>query len=344
MSHSDAIPLPAVLWRRLPALGIAPAALLRQAGLPARLLSETRPKVTTVGFFALWRALEQLDTDPAFGLRLASEASADQFDVASIAAMHAPTFGEALQKLARYKRLVCPEEVQFQATTREVGVAFRWWLSNDAPPARLIDACLASCLVLGRQGTGTELRPLRVELARTEAYRGMLERHFGCPVVFGAKLNRIVFEPSALDLPFRTANPDLLAMLLPGLETALALEPGGLRDAAFVDRVRETLRLQMQGQRPTVEAVGRALALSARSLQRRLSEAGTTYQQLLDEVRETVACDLLGRTDLDSGEIAFLLGFEELNSFNRAFSAWKGTTPLRWRQDAKSSVPAHPAC
>jgi AraC-like DNA-binding protein len=332
MSHADAIPLPAVLWRRLPALGIAPAVLLRQAGLPVSLLAETRPKVTTAGFFALWRALEQLDTDPAFGLRLASEASADQLDVASIAAMHAPTFGEALQKLARYKRLVCPEEVLLQAKGAEVGVVFRWWLTRDAPPPRLIDACLASCLVLGRYGTGRDLQPLRVEVARPEAHRSMLESHFGCQVVFGATVDRIVFEQAVLEVPFRTANPDLLAMLLPGLETALALEPGTFKDAAFVDRVRETIRLQMQGQRPTVEAIGKELALSARSLQRRLSEAGTSYQRLLDEVRESVACELLGRTELDSGEIAFLLGFEELNSFNRAFSAWKGTTPLRWRQ------------
>jgi AraC-like DNA-binding protein len=337
MSQTDAIPLPAVLWRRLPALGIAPEALLRQAGLPTSLMAETRPKVSTAGFFALWRALEQLDADPAFGLRLASEASADQLDVASIAAMHAPTFGEALQKLARYKRLVCPEEIQIQASSREVGVNFRWWLSSDAPPPQLIDACLASCPLLGRHGTGRDLRPLRVELARPEVHRSMLESHFGCRAVLAANVDRIVFEPAALELPFRTANPDLLAMLLPGLETALALEPAGLKDIAFVDRVRETLRLQMPRQRSTVEAVGRALALSARSLQRRLSEAGTSYQRLLDKVRESVACELLGRTELDSGEIAFLLGFEELNSFNRAFSSWKGTTPLRWRQRAQSA-------
>jgi AraC-like DNA-binding protein len=169
----------------------------------------------------------------------------------------------------------------------------------------------------------------------------MLESYFGCRVLFDEKCDRIVFEPAALDLPLRTANPDLLAMLVPGLEAALALEPARFRDAAFVDRVRQTLRLQMQGQRPTVEAVGRALALSARSLQRRLSEVGTSYQRLLDEVRESVACELLGRTGLDSGEIAFLLGFEELNSFNRAFTSWKGTTPLRWRRDAQSSASAY---
>lgn len=338
MSQADAIPLPAVLWRRLPALGIDPAALLGQAGLPVSLMAETRPKVTTAGFFALWRALEQLDADPAFGLRLASEASADQLDVASIAAMHASTFDEALKKLARYKRLVCPEEVQLQTTGREVGVAFSWWLSSDAPPSRLIDACLASCLMLGRHGTGSDLRPLRVELARPEAHREMMESHFGCQAKFGAKCDRIVFDAADLEMPFRTTNPDLLALLLPGLDTALALEPGALRDAAFVDRVRETLRLQMQGQRPKVEAAARALALSARSLQRRLRERGTTYQQLLDEVRESMACELLGRTELDSGEIAFILGFEELNSFDRAFSSWMGTTPLRWRQRARSSA------
>lgn len=338
MSQVDAIPLPAVLWRRLPALGIAPAALLRNAGLPLSLLAETRPKVTTAGFFALWQALEDLDADPMFGLRLASEASADQLDVASIAAMHAPTFGEALQKLARYKRLVCPEEVQIDTTLREVGVSFRWCLSDESPPARLIDACLATCLVLGRHGTGRDLQPLRVEFARTEAHRVMLESYFGCPVVFNARLNRIAFEPAALDLPFRTANPDLLAMLLPGLEQALILQHDVLKNTDFVGRVREALRLQMQGQRPTVDSVGRALALSPRSLQRRLREAGTTYRQLLDEVRESMACELLRRTQLDSGEIAFLLGFEELNSFNRAFSSWKSTTPLRWRQHAQVSM------
>jgi AraC-like DNA-binding protein len=204
-------------------------------------------------------------------------------------------------------------------------------------PSKLIDACLASTLALGRHGTGQDVRPMRVELARPETHRTLLESHFGCRVVFGARVDRIVFAPAVLAMPFRTANPDLLAMLLPGLEAALVRQPAGLREAAFLDRVRGTLRVQMQGQRPTVESVARQLALSARSLQRRLSGSGTTFQRLLDEVRESVACELLGRTDLDSGEIAFLLGFEELNSFNRAFSSWRGTTPLRWRQSAQTA-------
>ena len=87
----------------------------------------------------------------------------------------------------------------------------------------------------------------------------------------------------------------------------------------------------MRGQRPSVEIVAKDLCVSPRTLQRRLEESGTTYQQLLDEVRQDTARKLLAATDLESGEIAFLLGFEELNSFTRAFHDWEGATPMRWR-------------
>jgi AraC-like DNA-binding protein len=70
-------------------------------------------------------------------------------------------------------------------------------------------------------------------------------------------------------------------------------------------------------------------------MQRRLGELGTTYQELLDDVRRRSARRLLGHTDLEMGEIAFLLGFEEVNSFLRAFRGWEGTTPTKWRASAR---------
>ena len=87
----------------------------------------------------------------------------------------------------------------------------------------------------------------------------------------------------------------------------------------------------MWGQRPSVEVVAKDLCVSPRTPQRRLEESGTNYQQLLDEVRQDTAHKLLAATDLESGQIAFLLGFEELNSFTRAFHGWEGATPMRWR-------------
>jgi AraC-like DNA-binding protein len=72
--------------------------------------------------------------------------------------------------------------------------------------------------------------------------------------------------------------------------------------------------------------------MSPRTLQRRLEQLGTSYQRLLDDVRRDTARRLLVDTDLDAGEVAFFLGFEELNSFTRAFHAWEGVTPSRWRE------------
>ena len=88
----------------------------------------------------------------------------------------------------------------------------------------------------------------------------------------------------------------------------------------------------MHGDKPTIERVARELRTSTRTLQRRLRDAGTTYQALLDDVRRRSARRLLANTKLDAGEVAFLLGFEELNSFTRAFHVWEGTTPTRWRE------------
>jgi AraC-like DNA-binding protein len=97
--------------------------------------------------------------------------------------------------------------------------------------------------------------------------------------------------------------------------------------------VRNALRRIMVGGRPSVEKLAATLRMSARTLQRRLHEERTSYQHLLDDERERTARRLLSDTDLEAGEIAFALGFEELNSFSRAFQTWAGSTPTRWRVD-----------
>jgi AraC-like DNA-binding protein len=166
----------------------------------------------------------------------------------------------------------------------------------------------------------------------------MLQRHFGCEVRFDAPADLLVLDATALAEPFVTHNAELLEVITPGLEAALN-ESGHARTLA--DDVRTALSQRICGERPAVEKVAKALGMSPRTLQRRLEELGTTYQRLLDDVRRRSARRLLTNTDLDSGEVAFLLGFEELNSFTRAFHGWEGTTPTRWRElprDQRGSV------
>jgi AraC-like DNA-binding protein len=181
------------------------------------------------------------------------------------------------------------------------------------------------------------VRPRRLELRRRRANEAMLRRHFHCELRFDAPYDVLVFDEAALTLPMVNRNAQLLAVLVPGLELAVAQDDDG---RTLVDDVRLALSATMCGDRPAIAKVARSLGMSPRTMQRRLGELGTTYQDVLDDVRRQSALRLLASTDLGMGEVAFLLGFEEVNSFARAFHAWEGTTPAKWR--ARASVRGKP--
>ena len=326
---ADVVPLPGVVLDRLTSLGVDVGRVLRHAGIPPSRFQPSRAKLTVPEFFAFWRALEAVGGSRDLGMRLGKDALPHQLDVASMAALHSPDLGAALEKFARYKRLVCGEQVSVEVVRREARIRFHWVHLEETLPMMLVDATFSSLVALARSGIGAPLVPLRIELARRRSDEKILEKHFGCPIRFDAPVDLLVLEEVALARPFVTHNADLLAMLLPALETALEET---VKTRSIADDVRAVLGRRMSGERPSVEKVAEEMRLSPRTLQRRLEELGTTYQDLLDDVRRRSARRLLANTDLDAAEVAFLLGFEELNSFTRAFRGWEGTTPTRWRE------------
>jgi AraC-like DNA-binding protein len=324
----DVVPMPALLLDRFARQGIDTERLLQRAEIPRSRFAAPQPQGTTAELFALWRAAGEVGTGHDLGLRVGTDTLAHHQSVAHLAALHSPTLGEGLAKLARYKRLVCPEEITIDVRRGEARIRFEWLLAGEDPPAPLIDAIFAGVMSLVRSGTGKPIAPRRLEMTRRRAHEATLRSHFGCDIRFDAPFDLFVLDESALALPLVTQNAQVLAVLVPGLESAL--EKGGA-SRSLADDVRAALGQKICGERPAVEKVAKALGLSPRTLQRRLGELGTTYQKLLDEVRHRSARRLLARTDLAAGEVAFLLGFEELNSFTRAFHSWEGTTPSRWR-------------
>jgi AraC-like DNA-binding protein len=329
---ADLVPIPLALFDRL-AREVDVNGVLRSAKLPRSRFRVARPQGTTAEFFALWRAVEQSGADADIGLRLGADAISSYEDVAVLAALHSATLGEGLQKLARYKRLVCPERVWIDLENGEARIRFEWLLADSDPPTLVTDLLFAFVLGLAQRGTMRPVRPRRIELTRRRANEAVLRRHFRCELRFDAPRDLMVFDEAALALPMVNRNPQLLSVLLPGLELAVAKNGHG---RTLVDDVRLSLSEMMYGARPAIAEVAKSLGMSARTIQRRLGELGTTYQHVLDDVRKRSARRLLANTDLGTSEIAFVLGFEEVNSFMRAFHAWEGTTPAKWR--AKASV------
>jgi AraC-like DNA-binding protein len=327
---ADLVPIPLGLFDRL-AQTVDVDAVLRRAQLPRSRFRTGRPQGTTAEFFALWRAVEQIGAEADLGLRLGAEILSDYQDVAVLATLHSATLGEGLQKLARYKRLACPEKVWLDVEDGEARLRFEWILAEDDPPTLVTDLLFAFILSLAQRGTNKPIKPRRVELTRRRSNEAMLRRHFRCELRFDAPHDLMVFDESTLALPMVNRNAQLLSVLLPGLELAVTRDDD---ERTFSDDVRVALSETMCGDRPAITKVAKSLGMSARTLQRRLGEIGTTYQDVLDDVRQRAARRLLANTDLGMGEITFLLGFEEVNSFMRAFRAWERTTPTEWRARA----------
>jgi len=131
-----------------------------------------------------------------------------------------------------------------------------------------------------------------------------------------------------MDRAFVTHNEDLLAMIGSQLELELsAVQP----DSAVTDQVKCAVKRFLAGRRPALQLVAQELGLSERTLQRRLTEAGSSFQQVAAAARRELARHYLGQSAAEFHEVAYLLGYEDANSFFRAFHHWEGTSPGEWR-------------
>lgn len=326
------------LAEKLVQLGVSPEAVLARAGLTEDFLRQPRIMAATGEFFAIWRAIGEVSGDPAIGLKLGSAVSTEVYDPISIAALCARSFGDSLERMARYKQLMCPEEIVVRRRPAECTVQFRWLLAREAEPTILVDLCFAWVLTIGRRGTGEFLAPLRVELDRPARYRQILEKSFGCPVRFDSGHNSLVFRKADLQRSYRTHNAEMLSLLAPALEEELSRR---VAEETLPSRVRGVVQRRLAGQRPSVGDVARELNMSARTLQRRLLELGVSFQQVVEEARRELARHYLVHSPLEIGETAYLLGYGDANSFVRAFHEWEGVPPAHWRETQRAKPAVH---
>jgi AraC-like DNA-binding protein len=322
------------LWaQRLQEHHISLPAVLRRAGLPAGFFQQEKIYVTTAELFALWRAVGETSGDPVIGLKLGVEARLERYDPAAIAAVCSRSFRDAVQRIAFYKQLSCPEEIRLRTVRNETSVEFAFIQAEGDEPDVLVDICLSWIFSIGHRGTDGNVKPLRVELIRPVRHRELLEAH--------AERNVLVYRSSDLDRPFTTHNPELLKIVGAQLETEVKARNAS---SDIGEQVKRTLRHSLAGKRPTLQQVAKDLHLSVRTLQRRLTDAGITFQQLGEETRLDLAHHYLKQNAVELNETAYLLGYQDSNSFFRAFQAWEGTSPGEWRSHHRTpEMSAHPS-
>ncbi|MER8478063.1 AraC family transcriptional regulator ligand-binding domain-containing protein [Mesorhizobium sp. M1163] len=324
-------------WRLLMQdAGLAAPPILRRAELPGDLFARDQVRLTSVEFFKLWEAIEaearSLDASLLAPLRIAQVMTSDWFDPELFAARCSANFGNAIERIAKYVRLIAPMVITLDRTPVQATVTIDFLDQTKPPPSVFLAFKLVLFVQLARLATRTGVTPLKVGWPMTVDAAGndaaLYQDFFGVAVENAAQAT-LVFAASDIDRPFLTENHKIWLFFEPWLRQRLAdLD----RTASMVERVRSALLEAMPAGDVTMRSVGKRLGVGTRMLQRRLQEEGTSFQQTLDSVRSSLAEHYLRKTMMSSAEIALLLGFEDANSFVRAFRGWTGTTPLTVRR------------
>ncbi|MDR6215059.1 AraC family transcriptional regulator ligand-binding domain-containing protein [Paracidovorax wautersii] len=307
-------------------LGLSAARVLVAAGLPEDLWNQEERGVTAEAYFRFWRAVEAAAGGTAFPVRLMAGFSAESFSPPLFAALCSAHLAQAVQRLARYKPLVAPMRLDVEVgRAGELTIAPRWLVGSADVPDSLQVTEVAFFLRLARLATRVPVTAFRVRSPAQVplADRPQYDRFFGVPAEYG-EAACIAFSPEAAVLPFVTANDGMWRVFEPDLRRRLSQLD---MDAPVAERVRSLLLELIPSNAATVDVVTRRLGMSKRTLQRRLEAEGASFRALLNASRENLARHYLHNTTLSGGEIAFLLGFEDPNSFYRAFQGWTGQTP-----------------
>lgn len=287
--------------------------------------------VPVPAYLALLQVANQA-AGPAFGWQLGQQVKPTTYGVNGILLLACATLGEALQQVLRFESLVHDlgrSRFQVQGDT----VVYSWRNDCAAHPAAdaLAESVFAGIHTCAQWLCGQALGPYTLEFTHTlsAAQAQHLAQASGARVRGGAAENRAVFPAQLLQRLIPQANTALLPLLQQHADALLqARHP---QDGGIVAQVRQRISARLGQGAVKLADVAADLALSTRTLQRRLLEAGVAFQAVLDSTRHELACHYLGNSAMPVAEVGYLLGFQDAPAFHHAFKAWQGQGPGQYR-------------
>jgi AraC-like DNA-binding protein len=319
---------------------IDPAPLLERFGLSEQAVNEDEIRVSAAAQARFLESAAEALHDPALGFHLATEVNPRAVGVLFYVTSAAKDLGEAIELFARYLRIV-NEAVRVKLTRQSGELAVELHLVG-VPRFRAghnAEFGVAVIVKSLREITGRTVHPTKITFVhmRSSGLREF-ERFCGCPVEFGGSSDKLVFSNQSLATPLITEDVHLLDALRPICDEAAQQRetaPGTLR--ALVENEAQKLLPHGRAQRHNV---AKQLAMSTRTLARRLASEGTTFEDVVDELRRSLALQYIKIPSISLSQIAWLLGYEGGTSFNHAFRRWTGVPPSAARDERLLPAPA----
>jgi AraC-like DNA-binding protein len=330
MIYTKRYQLDSDIKKRMEALGMKTDRVLQEAGLSVDLLEKKNVSVTSGEYYRLWKAMARLaQSYVPFPLMVAKAVNFDHFSPPLMAAICSPDFLTCAQRIKYLKPLIGPMVLDVKKRKFDVTVSYKS-LEGEIPLDSLVVVMEhVFWTELIRKATGTHVIPKEI-VSREPLEDGAYEQYFGIKQKRGTG-DSITFSLGDAQLPFVTENESLWNFFEPQLQKRMEeLE----QDRTFSGRVRNILVEHLPMGLTSIEVVAEKLRVSRRTLQRRLTDENTNFQQQLNHTREMLARHYLKNSGISSAEISFLLGFKEPGSFCRAFHLWVGQTPEEYRKNA----------
>ncbi len=314
--------------------GVNPAPILAAAGLGGEGPPPGEEHVDVALYFEAWRQATALIPDAAFPLRASSAFPLEELELFGFLAISCETLGQAYAKTAAYRALYCTGarwELETDGATRVIW--YPWPGDPDDPGYRAaMDYAVADMANAIRRLGRSEPRPTQVRLRhRAPADSAAFVAHYGVAPSYGSPLYELCYPVGTHDVPVASFNSKLRDYFEQECRRLVEKLGAGTR---IVEQVRKQLIGVMDGGDTTMEATAKKLAMSPRSLQRRLADEGTGYNDLLAEIRAEFAKRYLARGTVSASEVAYLIGFTEPPAFFKAFKRWTGMTPREFQAGA----------
>ncbi len=307
-------------------VGIKVGEALKTAGVPEDLFSHKKPVLDEADYYRFMDAVGSQIKDPTIPIAVASADNIESFSPPIFAAYCSKNARVCFERLGKYKRIIAPMRYEISETADELKLTIETSSDLLEMPWFLVETEMVFVINIIRKATKETIIPAKILMRHSidnEAFRD----YMGCDITASDE-NAIIIRAEEAKKPFISFNEGMWDFFEPELQKRLyEME----KDASFAAKVRSALTELLPGGAGTADEVAAKLGISKRTLQRKLTEEDTSFQKQLNGTRELLAKNYIRNTEMSSEDIAFLLGYQELNSFLRAFSVWTGMSVSEYK-------------
>ncbi|MDD9942866.1 MAG: AraC family transcriptional regulator ligand-binding domain-containing protein [Myxococcales bacterium] len=312
-------------------------------GFPVELLAQLetldpddRMPIATV--HELLRGAMAITGDSDIGLKAARAIVRGDYGAVEYAGRSAATWADALAILGRYTRLL-NDALVFKVDSR--GERTFVHLDSEVSLPRAVADYQSAAFYVSSFRLCAHLATAEVEVWFTHSSPELTEEYArtfdGRAIVFGAPFNGFAFPTQHLRAPTSDPDPKLHAVIRKHAEHLLAELPTA---EILTENVRRLIANELAGGNPGLPSIAAQLHVSPSTLARRLEDEGTSFSEVVNDLRRRLALRYVGGTDLPLSDIALLLGFSQSTAFHRAFKRWTSLTPLEYRRGRRGHRPS----